>query len=99
MCDIGGFISKLFGGGGGNDQLLGLFRQQQDQTRRANDLAEQSARDAKARAAAALASPADSEDARRASERRIRRLLQSRGPEAVTSLGAAPVSYKVLMGS
>ena len=94
MCE---FIKRLFGGGGDSGELLGLFRSQQDQQRRANDLAEASAKDAKDRAAAALASPADSEEARRASERRIRRLLQGK-PEAATALGAAPVSYQVLMG-
>jgi hypothetical protein len=97
MCD---FIKKLFGGGDDNSaELLGLFRKTQQEQSRANDLAETAARDAKARAAAAMVSPADSEEARLASERRIRRLIQTRGSDEVTSLGAAPVSYRALMGS
>lgn len=75
------------------------MRQQRDEASRANALAEDAARDAKERAAAALASPADSEEARRASERRIRKLLQTRSPADTTQLGAAPVAYNVLMGT
>lgn len=96
MCD---FIKRLFGGEDENAaQLLGLFRQQQAETKRANELAAQAAKDAKARAAAAMTPPADREDVRAAAERRMRRLLGSRTPDEITSLGAAPVAYKVLMG-
>jgi hypothetical protein len=92
MCE---FLKNLFGGGS-TGAAEALMRGQLEETRRANDLATEQARVAQQQAAAALANPADSESARRAGERRMRRLV---GEPLLAPLAAPPVSYKVLMGT
>lgn len=94
MCK---FLSSLFGGSD-NSEYLAILRDQQAQAKRANDLAVDAADEARKRAEAALVNPADSESARKASESRQRRLLQSRGPFLSQGLGTAPVAYKSLLG-
>lgn len=96
MCD---FLRRLFGGGD-EDRLRAQLSEQQAQTRSANEAAAAAAEQAQRSAAAALVLPADNDAARRASERRMRQLLQG-GPvgSGVQNFGAAPVSYNVLFGA
>jgi hypothetical protein len=95
MCD---FLRKLFGGDDQSAEMLALMKEQQASAKYAADVAAEEGKAARVQAQQSMLSPLDSESARRASETRMRRLLGLGGaPQPM--LGAAPVSYKLLMGT
>lgn len=95
------WLKKAFGGGKAEKLMLWQAMQAAEAQKAAAQATVAATEKAAAAQARAAQSPADNEDSRQASERRLRKLVSQRGlqTDAGAGFGDAPVLSKMLLGS